>query len=29
MTDLHTESERGEQARRILDNPLWPEAHAK
>ena len=29
MTDLHTESERGEQARRILDNPLWAEAHAK
>lgn len=29
MTDLRTESERGEQARRILDNPLWAEAHAK
>ena len=29
MTDLHTESERGEQARRLLDNPLWAEAHAK
>ena len=29
MTDLHTESERGEQASRILDNPLWAEAHAK
>ena len=29
MTDLHTESERGEQARRLLDNPLWTEAHEK
>jgi hypothetical protein len=29
MTDLQTESERGEQARRILDNPLWAEANAK